>query len=142
MYRQCILSLESTFFIFFLNEVKCDSLVKPCSHVTSAFAFSSNVKNGFYGNKLWCLPLTFAFSIIGWQRSKKNANAYAYVTCEPTLGPIYTKRQCQRCNKSGMTLAILFSLKTIELLKNGVATYFQATPLISMRTELQASSQR
>ena len=34
-----------------------------------------------------------------------------------------------------MTLAILFSLKTIESLQNGFATHFQATPLSSMRTE-------
>ena len=40
-----------------------------------------------------------------------------------------------------MTLAIPFSLKTIESLQNGVATYLQATPLISMRTKSLASSQ-
>ena len=39
-----------------------------------------------------------------------------------------------------MTLAILFSLKTMESLQNGVATYFQLIPLISMRTESQALS--
>ena len=38
-------------------------------------------------------------------------------------------------------LAILFSLKTIESLKNRVATHFQATPLFSMRIILLASSQ-
>ena len=32
-------------------------------------------------------------------------------------------------------------LKTVESLQNGVATYFQATPLFSMRTELLVSSQ-
>ena len=42
---------------------------------------------------------------------------------------------------SAMTLAILFSLKTIESLQNGVATYFQATPLFSMRTVSLVSSQ-
>ena len=57
------------------------------------------------------------------------------------LGPIYTKRQRQCCDNSAMTLAILFSLKTMELLQNGVTTYFQVIPLISMRTESQASSQ-
>ena len=54
------------------------------------------------------------------------------------LGPIYTKRQCQHCDNSVMTLEILFSLKSMELFQNGVATYFQATPLISMRTESQS----
>ena len=40
-----------------------------------------------------------------------------------------------------MMPAIPFSLKTIESLQNGVTTYFQVTPLITMRTKLQASSQ-
>ena len=40
-----------------------------------------------------------------------------------------------------MTLTILFSFKTMESLQNGIATHFQATPLISMRAELQASLQ-
>ena len=39
-------------------------LLKPCSHVTSAFAFSSNVKNGISSNKRCYLHLTFAFSRI------------------------------------------------------------------------------
>ena len=51
------------------------------------------------------------------------------------LGPIYTKRQRQRCDNSAMTLAILFSLKTEELLENGLQTHSRATPLFSMRTE-------
>ena len=34
------------------------------------------------------------------------------------LGPVYTKLQRQCCNKSSMTLALLFSLKTMELLQN------------------------
>ena len=56
--------------------------------------------------------------------------------------PFYTKRQSQCCDTSVMMLAILFSLKTIESLQNGVATYFPVTPLFSMRTVLLASSQR
>ena len=51
--------------------------LKPCSHVTSAFA--SNVKTGFYGNK-W--HLTFAFLRTGRERSKKNAKVDD--TCEWT----------------------------------------------------------
>ena len=85
----------------------------------AAFAFASNVTNGFYGKKWWCL----------------------YLMQMQTLGPIYTKHPRQRCDNCAMTLAILFLLKTLESLQNGVATYFQATPLFSMRTELQASSQ-
>ena len=42
---------------------------------------------------------------------------------------------------AAMTLAILFSLKTIESLQIGVATHFQASPLISMRAVSQALSQ-
>ena len=40
------------------------------------------------------------------------------------LGSLYTKRQCQCCDNSVMMLAILFSLKTVESLQNGVATIF------------------
>ena len=38
-------------------------------------------------------------------------------------------------------ITVLFSLKTMESLQNGFATYFQATPLFSMRTKSQALSQ-
>ena len=44
-------------------------------------------------------------------------------------GPVYTKRQRQRCDNSAM------------MLQNGFATHFQASPLISMRTESLMSSQ-
>ena len=40
-----------------------------------------------------------------------------------------------------MTLAIPFSLKTMESLQNGVATYFQETSLFSMRIESLVSLQ-
>ena len=40
-----------------------------------------------------------------------------------------------------MTLVILFSLQTMQSLKNGVATHSQATPFFSVRTESLASSQ-
>ena len=63
------------------------------------------------------------------------------ITNERTSRAIYTKRQRQCCDNWAMMLAILFSLKTIESLENGVATHFQVTPLISMRTESLASSQ-
>ena len=35
------------------------SSIRPCSHLTSAFA--SKFENGFYGNECWCSYLTFAF---------------------------------------------------------------------------------
>ena len=42
-------------------EYKCKNKnhmkLKLCLHVTSACAFASNVKNGFYGNKRLCLHL-------------------------------------------------------------------------------------
>ena len=56
-------------------------------------------------------------------------------------GPIYTKRQRQRCDNSVMTLTTLFSLKTMESLQNWVATHFRMTLLFLMRTLLLASSQ-
>ena len=37
------------------------------------------------------------------------------------LGPVYTKRQHERCSNSAMALAILFSLKTMVSLQNGFA---------------------
>ena len=43
------------------------------------------------------------------------------------------------CLDGGQTYR--FSLKTMESLQNGVTTYFQATPLITMKTKLQVSSQ-
>ena len=56
------------------------------------------------------------------------------------LKPVYTKYQSQCCDNSAMTLAVLFSLKTILSLQNGIATNFQTAPLFSMRTVLLASS--
>ena len=58
-----------------------------------------------------------------------------HLTNTVPLGSIYTKRQRQCCDNAAMMLAILFSLKTMESLQNGVATHFQATPLFSMRIE-------
>ena len=43
-------------------------------------------------------------------------------------------------DNSMMTLAILFSLKTIELLENGLQPQSGATPLVSIRTVSLASS--
>ena len=56
-------------------------------------------------------------------------------------GSVHTKRQRQRCDNCGMTLAMLLSLKTMELLQIGIAAHFQATGLFSMRTVLPASLQ-
>ena len=46
------------------------------------------------------------------------------------------------CINAAMTLATHLSLATMESLENAVATHFRVTPLSSMRTVLQASSQR
>ena len=43
------------------------------------------------------------------------------------LGPVYTKRQRQRCDHSAMTLVILFSLKSMEMLENGLQTHSGAS---------------
>ena len=58
-----------------------------------------------------------------------------------SLGSVYIKRQRQPCDNSAITLAILFSLKTMESLQIGVAIHFQATLFFSMRSEMLASSQ-
>ena len=55
-------------------------------------------------------------------------------------GPVYTKRQHQRYDDDAMMLAILFSLKTMESLENGLQTQSGETPVFSMRTDSQASS--
>ena len=57
-----------------------------------------------------------------------------------SLGPVYTKRQWQHCDNSVMTLAILFSMKSVESLENRLQPHSGATPLFSIRTESQASS--
>ena len=43
------------------------------------------------------------------------------------LRPVYTKRQRQRCDHSTMMLAILFSLKSMETLENGLQTHSGAS---------------
>ena len=62
-------------------------------------------------------------------------------TIEQSSGPVYTKCQQQCCNNSAMTQAILFSLKEMVSLQNGLATHFRAASLFSMRTVLVASLQ-
>ena len=56
-------------------------------------------------------------------------------------GPVYTKRHRQCCDSSAMMLVVLFSLKITQSLQNGIATHFQVTPLLSMRTESLGSSE-
>ena len=61
--------------------------------------------------------------------------AFSFIYCTSTWACLFrevqkqVKGQIQRCDKSAMTLQI------------GVATHFQASPLISMRTESLVSSQ-
>ena len=57
------------------------------------------------------------------------------------LGPFYTKHLRQRYENSVMTLAILFSLKTMESLENGLQPQSGETPLFSVRPVALASSQ-
>ena len=71
----------------------------------------------------------------------KTRHLIIVIITDTDQGLIYTKRQPQCCDNSAMTLAILFSLKTMKLLQNRVVTYCQATPLFSMRILLLASSQ-
>ena len=57
------------------------------------------------------------------------------------LGPVYTKHKHQCCDNCVIMLAILFYLKTMKSLENGLQPQSEATPLFSMRTESLASSQ-
>ena len=57
------------------------------------------------------------------------------------LGSVYVKRQRQHCDDSAMTLMILFSMKTMKSLENGLQPQSGATPLFSMRTVSLASWQ-
>ena len=47
--------------------------------------------------------------------------------CNVVLGPVYTKRQRQRCNHSAMMIAILFSFKSMETLENGLQIHSGAS---------------
>ena len=49
------------------------------------------------------------------------------------LGPVYTKRLHQCCVNSALTLVILFLLKTMESLENGLQPHSGVTALFSMR---------
>ena len=93
-----------------------------------------------------CTSLTFKFlhrRLFNFLYTIALTQATRYHLCKQstTLGPVNTKRQRQHCDNSAMMLAILFSLKSVELLKNGLQPHSGVTPLFSMRTELQASSQ-
>ena len=74
----------------------------------------------------------------------ENKSQSQIAQCERPLGRVYTKRQSQfastmqRCDDACGTVP----LATMEWLENAVATRFAVTPLWSMRTVSQASSQR
>ena len=53
---------------------------------------------------------------------------YEFFRQTRVLGLICTKRQSQSCDNSAMTLAILFSLKTMELLEDGLHPQSGVTP--------------
>ena len=78
-----------------------------------------------------------------------NESSVAIVLAELTLTLGVNRPQCNRKGpfrpsvsvNVAMTLAILLSLKTMELLKNRVATHFGVIPLFSMRAVSLASLQ-
>ena len=53
------------------------------------------------------------------------------------LGPIYTDGHSERFDNSAMMPIVLLSLKTMELLQNGITTHFQATQLLPSTTKLR-----
>ena len=69
-----------------------------------------------------------------WTCTELQVRIVSLVQTVVLSGPVYTKRQCQRCNNSAMTLEILFSLKTMESLKNGLQPQSEVTSLFSVRT--------
>ena len=73
------------------------------------------------------------------EQSRAFARSYYMV-----IPKVFTERQKQRCDNSAITLTILFLLKTMDSLKNGLRStppHSGATPLFSRRTELLASLQ-
>ena len=71
------------------------------------------------------MALKYVFKMnISDQQFYRIVNTVTEMPMHAKLGPVYTKPQRQHCDNSAMTLAILFSLKTMELLKIGVATHF------------------
>ena len=63
----------------------------------------------------------------------------AFAWCYYPLEPVYIERQHQRCDNSAMMAMILFSLKTMESLENGLQSHSGATSLFSIRTVSLAS---
>ena len=50
----------------------------------------------------------------------ENGLRYSSKISKEDLGPIYSKRQHQCCEHSAMMIVILFSLKSMEMLENGL----------------------
>ena len=68
------------------------------------------------------------------------ADANALLGVNGPLGPVYTKRQHQHCDNVATTLAILFSLKTMESLENRLQLLAEVSQLFSLRIESLVSS--
>ena len=99
------------------------------------------------GSSLWLKQEIFDTHIEFFKNSNQTASftkftaERQFINWQWQSGPVYTKRQHQRCDNSAMTLAILFSLKSMESLENRLQPHSGVTPLFSMRTESQESSQ-
>ena len=71
--------------------------IKTCLRMMSAFAFASNIKNGFHGNRLWCSQLTSAFFKNGTVKIKgKKTNAevrceWTYLNLKPKQHAVHVK---------------------------------------------------
>ena len=111
----------------FINE---EVAMQPCCLIGGWVFVSSLEKSANIQENLsirivpnWCTVIVFAIVLKNHTVSRPHRNNMQH------LGPVYTKLQRQRCDNSAMTL------------QNGFATHFQASLLISMRTESVASSQ-
>ena len=73
--------------------------VKLSSHLTSAFVFTSKIKNGFYGNKWQCSNLIFInfnFQEWGWQRAKKKCKCRRDMWMDLKMKGIFHQTTLQR----------------------------------------------
>ena len=75
-------------------------------------------------------------NLIFWKGSTTKTQSVRSLGVNAALGPIYTKRQRQRCNDACDPALI------DHMLQNGLQPHSEGTPLWSTRDVSQASSQR
>ena len=98
------------------------------SYLHKFFAHKNPLKN-FLSNFTGAGRISTLLDLVTEENCCFNLNFMTYLRVYPcrssALGPVYTKRQCQRCDHSAMTLVILFSLNSMEILENGLQTHLE-----------------